>query len=540
MYPHKFTQYLLSEVGFSKCEVIGAPFHQSRGFQRPIKLYTKGETPTTERTPATVVSDQTPATSSSDRTPAVFFDHKHASEYIPLTFSEHVPVRGSDYSPSHYYEPDYNEIMPPEALAHRPASLIDNHRHQPRNRLQDILNEHGSDSSGVYSETPSVLDGHSPNNCNHSVQIGNSEKCELCLNKITETSVDADSQEPERIDSHNSATVSGLEDMSRCTETEVHNTSVITLEHVNETNQISSTHLAVSTITVAEMSQNDKHQQQMLKYSNVSVGNESIILSENYDIQESTSNIQTITLNDTMGTSTSDETQESPVCTQSSTFVDDETSNVNERIILPENDYIEELASKAQTISDDTVEPSISDKIKISSRELLVCTLSSISADNKTCNENEKIILSENSDIQESAPNTQSGTHDDIMETTVSDETNILSQETLVCTQSSISADEDDRIIMPKNNAFQKSASATDDDIMETSTIDETKKSSHETLECTQSSTLTDDTLETSASGETKISSQETLVCTQSSTFADDEMTESSKSGCIQETAKST
>ncbi|KAK7790249.1 hypothetical protein R5R35_001050 [Gryllus longicercus] len=44
--PDKFTQYLLSsEVGFSKCEVIGLPFHQSRGFQRPIQLFTKGESP---------------------------------------------------------------------------------------------------------------------------------------------------------------------------------------------------------------------------------------------------------------------------------------------------------------------------------------------------------------------------------------------------------------------------------------------------------------------------------------------------------------
>ncbi|XP_066995570.2 7SK snRNA methylphosphate capping enzyme [Anabrus simplex] len=41
--PHTFTQYLLSsEVGFSKCEVIGTPYHQSRGFQRPIQMFTKG------------------------------------------------------------------------------------------------------------------------------------------------------------------------------------------------------------------------------------------------------------------------------------------------------------------------------------------------------------------------------------------------------------------------------------------------------------------------------------------------------------------
>lgn len=43
-FPWKFTEYLLSsEVGFTQCEVIGTPFHQSKGFQRPIQLFTKGE-----------------------------------------------------------------------------------------------------------------------------------------------------------------------------------------------------------------------------------------------------------------------------------------------------------------------------------------------------------------------------------------------------------------------------------------------------------------------------------------------------------------
>lgn len=43
-FPWKFTEYLLSsEVGFTHFEVIGTPFHQSRGFQRPLQLFTKGE-----------------------------------------------------------------------------------------------------------------------------------------------------------------------------------------------------------------------------------------------------------------------------------------------------------------------------------------------------------------------------------------------------------------------------------------------------------------------------------------------------------------
>lgn len=40
--PHSFTQYLLSsEVGFFKCEILSIPPHPSKGFQRPIHLFTK-------------------------------------------------------------------------------------------------------------------------------------------------------------------------------------------------------------------------------------------------------------------------------------------------------------------------------------------------------------------------------------------------------------------------------------------------------------------------------------------------------------------
>lgn len=44
-FPQKFTQYLLSpEVGFNKCEVVSIPAHPSKGFQRPIQLFTKAGT----------------------------------------------------------------------------------------------------------------------------------------------------------------------------------------------------------------------------------------------------------------------------------------------------------------------------------------------------------------------------------------------------------------------------------------------------------------------------------------------------------------
>lgn len=52
LFPARFSEFLLStEVGFSKCEVVGAPIHPAKGFQRPIKVFTKGETPLFSRTP---------------------------------------------------------------------------------------------------------------------------------------------------------------------------------------------------------------------------------------------------------------------------------------------------------------------------------------------------------------------------------------------------------------------------------------------------------------------------------------------------------
>lgn len=42
--PPQFSDYLLREVGFSTCEVIDVPFHKSKGFRRPIQLYTKPDT----------------------------------------------------------------------------------------------------------------------------------------------------------------------------------------------------------------------------------------------------------------------------------------------------------------------------------------------------------------------------------------------------------------------------------------------------------------------------------------------------------------
>ncbi|KAL6437527.1 hypothetical protein ACFW04_004162 [Cataglyphis niger] len=58
--PQKFTQYLLSsEVGFCKCEVVSIPPHPSKGFQRPIHLFTKTGGPlfTTERIDSDIMNN---------------------------------------------------------------------------------------------------------------------------------------------------------------------------------------------------------------------------------------------------------------------------------------------------------------------------------------------------------------------------------------------------------------------------------------------------------------------------------------------------
>ncbi|XP_039296939.1 7SK snRNA methylphosphate capping enzyme [Nilaparvata lugens] len=62
LFPHKFSQHLLSEVGFTKCEVLGVPHHHSKGFQRPLKLFTKGEATSS---PATDTGSSATATGNS-------------------------------------------------------------------------------------------------------------------------------------------------------------------------------------------------------------------------------------------------------------------------------------------------------------------------------------------------------------------------------------------------------------------------------------------------------------------------------------------
>lgn len=64
-FPEKFREYLLSPVvGFAKSEILGYPFHQSKGFRRPILVFTKSTMFPSERIEATPIGS-TPHVSSS-------------------------------------------------------------------------------------------------------------------------------------------------------------------------------------------------------------------------------------------------------------------------------------------------------------------------------------------------------------------------------------------------------------------------------------------------------------------------------------------
>ncbi|XP_072379279.1 7SK snRNA methylphosphate capping enzyme-like isoform X1 [Diabrotica undecimpunctata] len=53
-FPEKFREYLLSPaVGFAKGEILGYPFHNSKGFRRPIQVFTKSTMFPSERVEAT-------------------------------------------------------------------------------------------------------------------------------------------------------------------------------------------------------------------------------------------------------------------------------------------------------------------------------------------------------------------------------------------------------------------------------------------------------------------------------------------------------
>ena len=43
LYPERFGDYLLSQVGFSTCEELVTPHHAVKGFRRPIHVYTKSD-----------------------------------------------------------------------------------------------------------------------------------------------------------------------------------------------------------------------------------------------------------------------------------------------------------------------------------------------------------------------------------------------------------------------------------------------------------------------------------------------------------------
>ncbi|XP_044268058.1 7SK snRNA methylphosphate capping enzyme bin3-like isoform X1 [Tribolium madens] len=60
-FPEKFTEYLLSSVvGFAKSEILGFPYNHSKGFRRPIQIFTKSTMFPSERIEATPNNSITP------------------------------------------------------------------------------------------------------------------------------------------------------------------------------------------------------------------------------------------------------------------------------------------------------------------------------------------------------------------------------------------------------------------------------------------------------------------------------------------------
>jgi len=45
LYPERFGDFLLSQVGFSTCEEVVTAHHSAKGFRRPIHIYTKAQSP---------------------------------------------------------------------------------------------------------------------------------------------------------------------------------------------------------------------------------------------------------------------------------------------------------------------------------------------------------------------------------------------------------------------------------------------------------------------------------------------------------------
>ncbi|XP_045161582.2 7SK snRNA methylphosphate capping enzyme-like [Mercenaria mercenaria] len=69
--PDQFTDYLLSkEIGFSTCNTVDVPYNASKGFRRPIIVFTKSDT--VQNSPWSEVGNATPLRSSH---PAVFGSH---------------------------------------------------------------------------------------------------------------------------------------------------------------------------------------------------------------------------------------------------------------------------------------------------------------------------------------------------------------------------------------------------------------------------------------------------------------------------------
>lgn len=106
-FPDKFTQYLLSaEVGFAKSEILAFPQHYSKGFQRPIQMFTKSTMFPSERSESApsagdslrkvYLGIRTPGKESSERSSTVNTPDSHLKEEACFLKEEDGCVKEED------------------------------------------------------------------------------------------------------------------------------------------------------------------------------------------------------------------------------------------------------------------------------------------------------------------------------------------------------------------------------------------------------------------------------------------------------------
>ncbi|XP_058797932.1 7SK snRNA methylphosphate capping enzyme-like [Phymastichus coffea] len=101
--PPMFTKYLLSDVGFLTCEVVSVPPHPSKGFRRPIYLYTKSYVILSPESPLPTLSELGASVKSTDQ------EMENSGVVKPFI---KLKRKGQEFSP---LSPTYIPVFPVES-----------------------------------------------------------------------------------------------------------------------------------------------------------------------------------------------------------------------------------------------------------------------------------------------------------------------------------------------------------------------------------------------------------------------------------------